>query len=210
LIGFPVLVGCIVVARPLILVLYGERWLSAVLPFQLLCAGGMLKLLNAYSSQANEASGRIWQQVRRQAFGTVLIVIGAAIGSYKGGVTGAAFGVLIAMLILSIAMQALVQRATGLTWSALSWALVPGMTAAALVVLVLLATGAGVDAMLGQRPAWQLLLIQGAVSGLSYAAFLIFSPFTAVREVVLETMNDIVPAERFQAFDWLRRRLARA
>ena len=105
LLGFPVLTGCIVAAHPLFSVMYGRKWLPAVLPFQLLCAGGMFKLLNAYSSQANEATGNIWPQVRRQAVGVVLIIVCAGIGSYLAGVTGAAAGVLVAIATQTVSCR---------------------------------------------------------------------------------------------------------
>ena len=141
LVGLPAFTGCIVLAQPLFLVLYGEQWTSAVLPFQLLCAGGMLKLLNAYASQANEAVGNIWPQARRQAVGVLLVVIGAWIGSRYGGVSGAALGVGIAMCLLTASMQALVRRATGLSWRALLAPMAPAIVCSVLLVAVL----SGVD-----------------------------------------------------------------
>lgn len=193
LIGFPVLAGCIVVAQPLFAVLYGAKWQAAVLPYQLLCVGGMLKLLNAYSSQANEASGNLWPQVRRQALGPILVVIGAAAGSLYAGVTGAAAGVVVAITILTVLMQGLVRRATGLSWGAMLAPQVPGITCASLLVLILLGTDAVFRAVAPDPAAWQLLLLQTTVGALFYGAFVFFSPFGAVREVVAETVEDILP-----------------
>src|SRR5690606_21943711 len=112
MLGLPAFAVAIVVARPLFLLMYGDNWLAAVVPFQLLCAGGMLKLFNAYASQANEASGNIWGQAWRQGFGAVCIVVGALVGARVGGVVGAATGVAIGMAILTYAIQALVRRTT--------------------------------------------------------------------------------------------------
>lgn len=196
LIGFPALAGCIVVARPLFAVLYGAQWQPAVLPFQLLCLGGMLKLLNAYASQANEAAGNLWPQVRRQAVGALLIVVGAGVGSFYWGVAGAAVGVVVAMLVLTVAMQALVRRATGLTWAAMIVPLIPGLTCTALLVGVLVVVDAAFQSLVAQPPAWQELLVQALAGSAFYLVFLLFSPFTDVRELVDETIDDLLPALR--------------
>lgn len=193
LIGYPMLVGCIVMARPLFAVLYGERWSAAVFPFQLLCAGGMLKLLNAYASQANEAVGNIWRQTRRQAFGAVMVVVGAAVGSSFWGLSGAAVGVLFAMAVLTFAMQDLVREATGLSWRAMFVPQVPAATCAVLLAGVLLATGAAFRAFVPAPSAWQLLVVQGTMGAVFYAAFLLAGPFPAVHDVVSETLDDLLP-----------------
>jgi O-antigen/teichoic acid export membrane protein len=205
LIGFPVLAACIVVAEPLFVVMYGRKWLPAVVPFQLLCAGGMLKLLNNYASQANEATGNLWPQVRWQAVGMVLVVIGAAIGSSWGGVPGAALGVLGALVVWTLSMQSLVRRATGLTWGSLARPQVPGIVCAALLALVLLGIEAVMTGIRPQAPEWQLLLVQGVGGAIFYAVFLLFAPIAMVRELVRETLNDMLPAGTVQALTWRRK-----
>jgi teichuronic acid exporter len=191
--AYPAFAAAITVAEPLFTVLYGEQWLAAVLPFQLLCVGGMLKLLNAYGSHANEVAGRIWSQVGRQATGAVLIVAGAVLGSTYGGVSGAAFGVALAMVLLTVSMQALVRRATGLSWKAMMAPQVPGLACAAALVGVLLLTEQGVRAVVPNPAALVLLLTQVAVGGVFYAICVLFSPFAAVRHIVRETIDDLVP-----------------
>jgi O-antigen/teichoic acid export membrane protein len=201
LLGYPVLAGCIVTAHSLIVLLYGERWVPAVLPFQLLCLGGMCKLLNGYASQANEASGHLWPQVLRQAIGTIMVVVGAALGSVLGGVNGAAAGVLVAMLLLTVLMQGLVRHATGLSWQAMLAPQIPALTGTALLVLTLVGTAAGVTSMWPEVASWQLLMIQGFVGALSYSGFVIFSPFVAVRALVRETAHDLLPPALVRVFN---------
>jgi O-antigen/teichoic acid export membrane protein len=209
LLGFPVLIGCIVVAQPLFAVFYGHKWQVAVLPFQYLCAGGVLKLLNAYASQANEASGNIWPQVRRQAVGAMLVGIGAAIGSKYGGVPGAAVGVLGAMVILTIAMQTLVKRATGLSWSGMIWPLVPSVTGSTILAFVLIGAKLLLLRVVAAPPALVLLGVQVAAGALFYIPFVLFSPFSAVREIVHETVEEMVPERAMPALAWLKRPVAR-
>jgi PST family polysaccharide transporter len=193
LIGYPVLAGCIVAAEPMFVMLYGKQWLPAVFPFQLLCAGGMFKLLTAYSSQANEAAGNIWRQTARQAVGVVLVVVGTAVGSTFWGVTGAAVGVLVALAFMTVALQALVREATGLSRREMLAPQLPAMLCAALVAGVLLATDALLSVVLPDPAAWQQFFALAAAAALTYAAFVLFAPFAAVRAVVNETIDDLLP-----------------
>jgi PST family polysaccharide transporter len=203
-IGLPAFAAAIVVARPLFLLMYGEKWLPAVLPFQMLCAGGILKLLNAYASQANEATGHIWAQARRQAFGTVCIVAGAFVGARFWGLTGAAAGVAIGMAILTVAMQALVRRTTGLTWREMLTPQIPAVVCTLLVTGVLLIVDYGLSAG-GRAPAaWELLLAQSVAGGLAYAGFILFSPFAPFNDIVTETAHQLLPVAVAQRLDRVR------
>jgi len=204
LIGYPVLAGCIVAAEPMILLLYGKQWLPAVFPFQLLCAGGMMQLLSAYSSQANEAAGNIWRQTARQAFGVVLVVVGTAIGSRLGGVIGAAIGVLVAVAFTTLALQALVREATGLSRRGMLAPQLPGMLCACLVATVVFAAGMAVRAFVHDPAPWQLFPAQVLAGGLAYATYVLFAPIAAVREVVTETIDDLLPAGPARALRRLR------
>ena len=203
MLGFPIMAGCVVAARPLILVLYGDQWVEAVVPFQLLCIGGMLKLLDAYASQAIEASGNVWAQVRRQVVGALLVAIGAAAGSYYSGVAGAAFGVLLAMVVLTVTMQDLVRRATGLSWRATLSPMFPALATAAVIACVLLGTEAAVRTIAPTPAAWQLLAVEIATGTIVYAALVLFSPFDSVREVAKETAADLLPKPALRVFNRL-------
>lgn len=194
MIGYPALLACIVIAEPLFDVLYGDQWRRAVLPFQLLCVGGMVKLLNAYGSQANEAAGAIWHQARRQAVGTVLVVVGAGVGAFYGGIPGAAAGVSAAAIVLTVAMQALVRRALGLTWGAIVSPQVPAVVCAALLAALLLLSRSLAARYLPQLASWQVLPIYLALGGLFYVGFVLFSPSSRLRDLVDETAGEFLPA----------------
>jgi hypothetical protein len=67
-----------------------------------------------------------------------------------------------------------------------------------LLVGVLLGTGAAFRTLTPEPAAWQLLLAQASAGGLFYAAFVLLGPFTAMREVVSETLDDLLPARAAQ------------
>ncbi|HEY0872611.1 MAG TPA: lipopolysaccharide biosynthesis protein [Vicinamibacterales bacterium] len=213
MLGLPAFAVAIVVARPLFLLMYGDNWLAAVVPFQLLCAGGMLKLFNAYASQANEASGNIWGQAWRQGFGTVCIVVGALVGARVGGVVGAATGVAIGMAILTYAIQALVRRTTGLTWAEMLRPQVPAVTCTLILVGILLGVGRLLTLVNPDPSAWQLLALQAAAALVVYTIFVLASPFRDLAEVVDETAHQLLPArvaEHFQRVAGIMRPAAAA
>lgn len=192
-IGLPVFAAAITMAEPLFLLMYGEQWLPAVLPFQMLCLGGILKLFNAYASQANEATGNIWSQAVRQGIGAICIVIGAAVGAHQGGVTGAAIGVAIGMAILTVAIQALVRRTTGLTWGDMLRPQVPALLCTALVVAALIGAERIVEAFVPAPAPWLQLLVQGAAGALAYTAFILFSRSPMLAEIVDDTLAELFP-----------------
>jgi len=194
MIGYPTMLGCLVVAGPLFEVLYGPQWGRAVLPFQVLCVGGMLKLLNAYGSQANEAVGAVWNQAARQAVGAVLVVVGAAAGATLAGIDGAAVGVTAAFAILTLSMQDLVRRATGLSWRALFAPQVPSLLCAVVLMLVLAGASRLAYGYLGWSAAWQVLGVQVGAGAVAYAVFVLFAPFNDLRDIVSETVDQFLPA----------------
>lgn len=204
-IGVPAFAAVIVMAQPLFLLMYGETWLPAVLPFQLLCAGGILKLFNAYASQANEATGNIWRQTLRQGIGAVCIVAGAFVGSRVAGVTGAAAGVAVGMLILTGLIQALVRRTTGLTWGEMLRPQLPAVLCSVLVVAALLGADRGLALIVEHPAAWQTLLVQAVVGGFVYAVFVLFSPFPTLAEVVTDSLHELLPAPIARSLDRVRR-----
>ncbi len=205
IIGLPAFAAAIVSARQLILVLYGDQWLPTVLPFQMLCVGGMLKLLNEYASQANEATGNIWRQVVRQAIGTVSIVAGAWIGALLGGLAGAAIGVAVGMAVLTVSMQALVRQTTGLTWGEMLYPQIPAAACAGMMVAVLLAVAYALPMVVPNPAPWQLLLVQTVVGGVFYLLFILYSPFEDLGEIVTDSIHQLLPARVAQGLDRIRR-----
>jgi O-antigen/teichoic acid export membrane protein len=200
LIGLPAFATAIVVAKPLFIIMYGDKWLAAVVPFQVLCAGGFLKLLNGYASQANEAVGNIWPQARRQAAGAIMIVVGAWTGSRYGGMTGAAIGVALALAALTVSMQALVRRSTGLSWREMVVPFGPSIVGTGLIVSVLLLVNAALHRA-GDPAAWQILTTQLIAGAVCYVLYVLFNPFRTVRTIVSEAIADVWPGAA--AVRWL-------
>lgn len=77
---FPILAILLLLAKPLFVLLYSERWLESVPYFQMLCIAGLGSCLIAVNTQPIAAIGKsrtmfIWTVIKR-SFGIVAIIIG--------------------------------------------------------------------------------------------------------------------------------------
>lgn len=83
-INFPLSILMIVIARPLILLLYGERWEASIFYFQILCVGAMMYTINTMNNNVIKALGKskifFYVRVVERVIGILLIVIGAHYG----------------------------------------------------------------------------------------------------------------------------------
>ncbi|MBA3884186.1 MAG: lipopolysaccharide biosynthesis protein [Acidobacteria bacterium] len=192
LVGYPAFAVLVALAHPLFLVLFGEQWLPAVVPFQILCLAAPFNLTNGYASAAAQARGWVWSQAWRQVVVVALIASGVYAAS-PWGVTGAAAAVLGATVTGWVLMQHLLRSATHFTWSDILGPQVPALTCS--IALVSLLT-------LGQRlllqlwPAlepWQLLLVLGTAGCAAYLLFLRYSRFTEASSLVHETLTAVSP-----------------
>jgi len=197
LVGYPVFLGVAAAAPALIIFLFGEQWRASIVPMQVLCLAGAIRLLNSYVLSASEALGFIWSGVWRNVIYVVSIVLGIWIGS-RWGIEGAALAVLAATALQVGLMQDLMRRIGGFSWRTLLSPQVPGIVAG-------LGTGAvvwvaGRLAALSPMTAapWSTLLIQAA-SGATFAAlFLLLARFGAMRELVAEVVEDLPGIGRFR------------
>jgi hypothetical protein len=109
------------------------------------------------------------------------------------------------MVILSVMMQALVRRATGLSWGAMAAPHIPGLACAIALTAVMLVADAALRELVASPAAWLRLVTLGASAAIFYMGFMLFSPFAAVRAIVKETVDDLAPAPAIHAFNRLSR-----
>lgn len=189
--GYPILTVLILIAPDLIHVLFGPRWMPTVLPFRILCVAGMLRLLNTYASTASQAKGMIWSEVGRQTFSTAFLAVCVAVLS-RWGVGGAAAGVLIATVVTTILIQRLTRRLTNLRWGDLIGPQVPAVVCSFGLVVALGLTKLLLQTWGPPLPVISLIVL-ASVAAVCYLAFILFSGFDEVREIVVETLGDLSP-----------------
>ena len=192
LVGYPLLTALIVTAPQLILVMFGPNWVEATVPFQILCAANVFRLLNTYASSATQAKGQIWLEVRRQTLFIGVLVAAVGIMS-RWGITGAALGVLFATITMTIMLQTLVKRLTGLRWRDMLEPQAPAVTCALGMALIVPLTLSVVRAASHNATTLVLLFACAMAAVAYYVTFLLFVPFVEVRALVHETAVDMAP-----------------
>jgi PST family polysaccharide transporter len=192
LVGYIVFAALATMAPHLIVVLFGSKWAASVIPFQLLCASGVLKILNVYSSTAANARGWVWSTVWRQLI-QVSCIVGGVYLAAPWGINGASAAVLASTVVMFFLLQGMMRAATGLTWADLIKPQMPALWAAAALITLLWATDLAMRALVGGQNAPLALAAQGCVAALFCLAFVWWCPFREARTVMHEILNDLSP-----------------
>jgi len=190
LVGYPVLLGVAAAAPALVLFLFGDTWRPSIVPLQLLCAAGALRLLNSYVLSASEALGFIWAGVWRNVVYLVSIVVGVWVGS-RWGIEGAALAVLAATVVQVGLMQDLMRRIGGFTWRTLLSPQVPGIVAGLGTAAIVWSAGRLAALSPLTSAPWSTLAIQAVCGAAFTAMFLLLARFGAMRELVAEVVDDL-------------------
>ena len=93
--AFPLFFIAILIAKPLFVILYSERWLSSVPYFQVLCLAGLAGCLHGVNIQAITAIGKsrllfMWTVVKR-IVGLSAVILGLVFFGMKGLLIGVVF-----------------------------------------------------------------------------------------------------------------------
>jgi O-antigen/teichoic acid export membrane protein len=97
-VNFPLMLGLAAVAQPLFFYVLGEKWLSAVPYFQLLCISGMLYTLHTTNLSILQVKGRPDLFLRLEIIKKIIITIAIVIG-LKWGIMGLIGGSVITSFI---------------------------------------------------------------------------------------------------------------
>ena len=110
--NFPLMVLLAIVAEPLMVLLFGEKWLPAVPYFQILCVAGLLTSINISNRDLFAALGRsrvyFYSQLVYKIVGIALIV-----GGMHWGIEGLIWGRVVAYYFLFVLNAAIANRLIG-------------------------------------------------------------------------------------------------
>lgn len=88
-ITFPLMIGLAVVASPLIRLIFGQKWINSIIPFQILCFAGMLFPLHAINLDILQVKGRsdlfLGLEIVKKVIGLITIAIALF---FKSGILG--------------------------------------------------------------------------------------------------------------------------
>jgi len=97
-VGFPVMLGMVLIAKPFIVFLVTEKWLGAVPIFQILCFSGILVSFNSVLQEAVLAKGHskavLWVEILKK-----VVLVGFILLTINKGVIGLAIGLVLSSMV---------------------------------------------------------------------------------------------------------------
>jgi len=179
LVTFPLMLGLVAVAEPLVLSVLGPRWEPLVPLLLILAPAGALQSIVGTVGNIYKAKAATDRLLRFGIFGTAVTVLCYGVG-IRWGVAGVAAGCTVATFVLAWPNFALafglIDLRVGALWKVLR---TPALNALAMLAAMLLAR----EALGLHEPAWAPLLILASVGTASYAAASLASARAAFREL---------------------------
>ena len=196
LVSFPFLAGLGLVAPSFIAVVYGDKWLPAVLPLEIMTAAGMMKAVTTFVGSIADAKGQVFSEVRRQLIYLTLLVFGTVIGSYSG-TAGVATAVVVASFCMLLMMQSFLGQMTGMRWRTYFQALWPAVAGTAVMATAVMLTQILLLRITSKTSAL-MLFTSTAVGIASYVGILGVARFSAVTELRREITADLAELRQKQ------------
>jgi PST family polysaccharide transporter len=110
MIAYPLMIWLFFVSPSLINVIYGEKWLPAVLPLQIMCLGGISDSFTLIFQPLLRAKGLVAHNAGRDVM-YLIILAGAIFATIKWGIVGVSIGVTAASLVgLSLMLHIAIRR----------------------------------------------------------------------------------------------------
>jgi O-antigen/teichoic acid export membrane protein len=143
LIGLPMLIGLAIVTPELVRVLFGDQWIPAILPMQILCFSASRKALSAANSSVFWSKGRPDIELKLSLLALVIDVPALLLG-VRFGVIGVALTSVILGFLWWPVEQTIVNRLLGLSLKNYLSAIRPAVFGTVVMVLTLLCFRYGV------------------------------------------------------------------
>lgn len=116
-IGWPTFAAVALLASPLTLVLYGEKWLEIVWPVRLYCLLMCIALPFSFQSQLVIAKGRLASQIRASLFMLPIRIVFLVVGAIQGGIIGLSIAAVVCFCIGIIVGSLMVWKEIGVKWA---------------------------------------------------------------------------------------------
>lgn len=131
-VGAPLIWGIGAASSTLVPVLLGDKWIQAILPMQLICVAGPLRMVASMLSSASIAQGTVGVDLRNTATTAVMMTPSFIVGAYFGGSTGIALAWAAVYPVVLVINTRRVCRALNMSpWSILSAVKAPALAALA-------------------------------------------------------------------------------
>ena len=115
---YPMMIGIILLAEPLVLIGLGEKWREAIVPMQIMAAAGLVHLLTSSNTVLLRGIGKpklelIFSVIKTLGVNIPLVTVGVI----YYGIIGAATGLLIAKIIIFFINSFTLQKVAGIKFS---------------------------------------------------------------------------------------------
>lgn len=134
--SLPLYIGFIWLAEPLVVTLFGHRWIETAAPLAILSLAAPLMMIEKLSSAVLAARSWLGNQLIAELVMIAITAIAIMVG-LPYGMRGVAAGLLIALLYMSLHMFWLAKQSLKACWSDLAHALMPAVLLNAMLVLTL-------------------------------------------------------------------------
>lgn len=194
LIAYPILFGLCIVAPAFIHVLYGEKWMPSVVPLQIMCVAGVMRIHLQVTSTVINAMGKVAGDVWRRALAFVMLAFGCWLGS-SWGIVGVSVAVTLVTGILAIIMASYLSKLLALTWAELFRPELPALVASVAMAVVVLGYQRWAAGMLGTYSV-TMLFSSIAVGAVGYVLALWMLRPAAIVSLLQEFVTDLKPVAR--------------
>ena len=192
LVGLPMLIGLAIVTPELVRVFFGQQWIPAIVPMQILCLSASRKTLSAASSSIFWSKGRPDIELKLSIIGLIIDIPALLLG-VQFGATGVALTCLILGFFWFPIQQVIVNRLLGLSLKNYLSAIRPAVFGTAVMALTVLGFRYGVASFVNM-PDVALLAIFVLLGAAAY--------FIALKAAKVQPLDDMtkLAMEMFRSY----------
>lgn len=157
---FPFLIGAMVIARPFIITVFGEKWLPSVVLIQIMALAGCMRTLSNPSGSVILAKGRADLGFKWNLFMTVIRVV-VIYWTAMIGIMPVAWGILGTQVFASVLMQFIINKMLQMKMKEVLGAIYPGTMAVSFMGVSIYALGCfvGPDKALNTTPMIRFIIL---------------------------------------------------
>ncbi len=188
LMSYPCFMGIFLIAPILIPVLYGEKWMSTVLPLQILCVYAMIESYNIVGTSIITAKNAVKPHAITQII--YLLLLSSAVFAAQYGLPFVALVVAFSNIINLSIVLFLIRRITGIGLKDFFAVQIPPLVYTTIMVVVVKLIESVAVKFYPEKSILMLIFLM-VMEGLVYFAAFYFIRFKAVDELRKEALGDI-------------------
>jgi O-antigen/teichoic acid export membrane protein len=185
----PFYTGLLWIAEPFIGFVYGEKWLPAAEPLEILVIAGIFYIISRPCGVVLMAQNRLTQEMVAQAV-ILVVAVSACIIGLNWGLVGVSWGILATQVFQTIYYYVLVYRTIPTRLSDLMKAVAPGLALNGILYLVLVIVDSMAHALKTTNPGAYILVM--TIPGLvAYSAAFLLIPIPSLKTEVVRWRQKI-------------------